>query len=173
MAGLFQKKITANIIIILGGIIILMAGLIYLRASIGKKLIDIQEQRQLILRKSRAYEMAAVLAGDWEKAKHAQSFLQNILPLSDQLINLPRELNFLSQQNKVSSNFSFGPQSPGGGGEPGSIGFRLSVGGSYEDITRLLRAMENSRYFIRHDFIDLNQSDGQTNGVFTSRVFSR
>jgi len=173
MAGLFQKKITTNIIITLGGIIVLITGLIFLRVSISKNLINIQDTRQLLLINSRASETAAILGKEWEKAKRAQSFLQNILPSSDQLINLPRELNFLSQENGVGSNFSFGPQSPGGENQPSSIGFRLTVNGSYQNITRFLRALENSRYFIRHDFIDLSQSDSQTSGVLTSRVFSR
>ncbi len=168
-----DAKLTKSIILSLSAIIFLALFTLWLGSDISSRSAAVLEGRKNLVQKSEALRSLAALKLDSERAKSYSSLLQNILPLRDQLISFPKDLEGIARKNKVDFGFSFGAEVASKDNLPGSLGFAITLGGKYANILDFMEEVESSRYIIEWVEMDIALVGDIFKGSASGRVFSR
>lgn len=150
-------------------IFILGAFLFFLKNDISKKTEKIKEIKQEIILRSKIINSLSIMRGDINLIQPYISGIDNFLFTKDQLINFSKELDSMAAQEKINiaSNFSEGS----GAGELKWIGLTSAAEGNFNNLVNFLKLIENSRYSVKLDNIDLSEKDNIFKTIFNGKVF--
>ena len=152
-------------------ILILAVALFLVGLDINKKIAQINELRININSRFLTTENLSVSRFDMAKFQPYISSLDLFSPNKDQLINLSREFNTIAFQNKVNFSSSFTGESPVSKTDLNWIGLNMNIGGNFNDIINFMKAVENSRYSIKLNSLDIRQKDNQFKSQLNGKVF--
>lgn len=141
--------------------------------DINNKITAIQTVRQEISFRLRATETFASLRKDADRARLQKALISSTLPLPDKLIDFPKDLAALAQQNGVQVAVSFGKEEASTEMSPGGIDFVLTVQGALTNWLKFLKALEKSRYLVRFDSFNVVNSPEGLQSVINGKVFSQ
>ncbi len=165
-----QLIITAGLAILM--ILILSAALVAVGIDISKRANQIGEIKKKIDFRSNIIKSLSILRSDINTIQPYIFGLDNILLARDQLINFSRELSAMAAQNKITIASSFSGEDSKTAGELRWIGLTATVEGGFNDLINFLKVIENSRYSIKLDNIDLNEkTGGGFKALFNGKVF--
>jgi len=97
--------------------------------------------------------------------KNKVAILENIIPNKDDLFTFTKEMEALGDEHDLESYFSFGSE-----GED-SIGYEMSIEGSYEEILDFIKIIENDLPFMNILLVDVVSIDGGYRAVIEGRIF--
>ena len=170
----FRQKIYFNIGWIAAVVIILLGAHSWLMLSVSDVAGQIQEKRKSLMASLRIFDNENLLKAELIKAERESLFLDNIFPVSDNLIEFPRDISVWASQNNITVGFSFVKETPATETEPGYTSFILAGKGSLSNILNFLRSIENSRYLIQYNQYDII---AENSNVYTllinGQIFSR
>lgn len=152
-------------------ILILAVALFLIGLDINKRVRQINELRNNINSRFLTTENLSVLRFDMAKFQPYISLLDLFSPNKDQLINLSREFNTIAFQNKVNLSSSFTGESPVSKTDLNWIGLNMNINGNFNDIINFMKAVENSRYSIKFNSLDISQKDNQFKSQLNGKVF--
>ncbi len=147
--------------------------LLWMAGDIRSKAFAIREQKRQLTVRSLSLQSLADLKSDAERARTFSSLLENILPLKDQLINFPKDMEDIAGRYGVDFGSTFGEERAASGVEPGFIAFTFNIGGAYDRIVAFINEAERSRYIIEWMAFDLSERSGSYRGTVSGKVFSR
>lgn len=162
----FQKKLSFNILIAAGAAVLIFIGTLFVGADINRRIERITSIKADTLFKQKAVASLAALKDQSGKADPYVSFLNNILPPHDSLINFPKDLRAIAIRNNGELEVNFGAETEAAGGKPGSANFEGSLRMSLQNFRNFLRDVERSKYFV--DFSDLDITGEQN--TYTIRI---
>jgi len=145
----------------------------WLRYDINRNVASIQNNKREIFAYAHATETLSALRTDLAKAKNEKPFLESILPRSEELINLSRDLSALAKQTNVEAVLNFGNEVKGSDNVPGFIYFNLAITGTFNNWLKFLETLEKGRYLMAFDSFNIT-SDGKTYRLNTNgKVFTQ
>ena len=100
--------------------------------------------------------------------------IENILPSRDELVNFSRDLSAAAGQNSVSFTSKFSGENLIGkisADDLKWIGVDFTLGGGFDNIVNFLKTVENSRYSIKLNALDLSRRDNDYRGLLNGKVF--
>lgn len=147
--------------------------LFFLAKDISGRVSSIERQRADLSARSQIVDSLIRLRADSEKARALIVPLQESLPTKDQLIEFSKQLENFARNNQLDFALRFGAESQSTAMEPGTNNFTITSGGSYENLIRFLRNVENSGYFVSFDLFDLTRSSRGYEIVVRGKVFSQ
>lgn len=175
MDSFFQKdyksRMIFNISLPLIGIAVFLSLSIWIAGDISRRAMLIQNKKNETASRAEKLGSLAVLKSDFESAKPYFSILENILPMKDQLIRLPREFEDLAKNHKINFGSSFGEEVASTPSAPGSIGFNFAIGGSYDRIVSFIKSAESGRYILNFMSIDISETSDGFRGTLGGKVF--
>lgn len=163
----------AQIGIILAIVVVFLTMIFWLSGDISERVVKIQNQQRELVARSISLESLSSLKSDAAAAKTLSSLLENILPLKDQLINFPKDMEEIARISGMDFGTSFGDEKSATESEPGYIAFVFTIGGNYEKIVNFMRQAEQSRYIIQWNNVDIAEKSSVYRGTISGRVFSR
>ena len=170
----FRQKIYFNIGWIGMAMIVLLGAYYWLVMSIADTVDQIQEKRKSLMAHSRILENESLLKAELVRAEKESIFLDNIFPVSDNLIEFPRDISVWANQNSIEVGFSFVKEVSAADAEPGYTTFILAGKGSLANIINFLRLIENSRYLIQYNQYDIiAESSNVYTLLINGQIFSR
>lgn len=157
----------------LGALIILIlgVGLIIIRADILKKTEQINEIKKELDFRSTIIKSLSTMRGDINLIQPYIFGLDNVLPTKDQLINFSKDLNMMAAQNKINLASNFSGENIESSKGLKRIGLTATAEGNFNDLVNFLKAVENSRYSVKLDNIDINEKDGKYKMLLNGKVF--
>lgn len=154
MMSNFKQEFVKKLLIAFLIIAVPLAGLIFLGWDINRRAQEIKKQRQELADRSAKLSLFAQLQSQSTKAEPYFSILKNILPGRDQLLDFPREMENLANQEGVGFGFTFGSEVPPSAEQPGWMNFTIVIQGSLPKIFRFIKAIENSRFLVNFRSFD-------------------
>lgn len=155
-------------------ILVLIIFLFILRADINGRSGQIIQKKTDFAVRSQSVKSLSVLRSEYEKALPSFDFLENILPARDQAITFAKDLEGFAGKYRLEYGFTFGSEAKSTVSAPGSVDFRISMGGTYDNIINFLKNVDKSRYFIYFSSMDLSKAGGDSfTSVVTGSVFTR
>jgi Tfp pilus assembly protein PilO len=133
----------------------------------------ISEQQRKLMSRSISLNSLSTLKTQAVEARAFSSLLENILPLKDQLIHFPRDIEEIARRGGLEFGSTFGEERGATAEAPGYIGFTFTIGGSYEKIINFLREVERGRYIVAWENMDISERAGTYRGNISGKVFSR
>lgn len=167
LAG-FKKKLLIHVGIALGVIAVPAIIIIVLNADINRRVTTITGYKQEQQLRVQTIDLLTGTNNDLRRADPLLATMQTLLPNKDQLINFPRELERTGTNYGVEIGFSFGAEKPASAQDAGSIRFSMTITGAYEDIVAFLKYVEQHRYFISVDSVDVRRSTRDNFSLVTS-----
>lgn len=168
----FKKKIILNIGISLGIISILGVILFFLNSNIQEKTRQIQETRLELNLRSQITKTLDSLRRESEQAKLYSAELENILITKDKLVNFSQGLRIIAQQNQIDLKLIFGAETPKIKTGLGEINVTITIDGSFDNLIKFFQGLENSRYSVKLDKLDLTRKDdGDFKATLSGVVF--
>ncbi len=170
----YQKQILKLVAISLAIIVLISAALIILGRDITNKASDITETKKNIFNNSRSVELLTLLQSDAATSKRYLPQMENFLISKDQLLNFSKDLNLMAQQNNLPLNLTFKGETPLTGDNPRqtSISINSESPSNMENLIKFLESVENSRYFVKFNSLDINQNNNRMRLNFDGQVFS-
>lgn len=135
---------------------------------------QLEEAHQTIQSHARVLEREAALKADMARAQREGSYLDSLLPSSDNLIDFPRDISVWAAQYSVDVGFSFVKEYSATTNAPGYTTFVLTGRGTLANIFNMLRQMEASHYLIdfsQYDFV--SESESVYTLLINGQIFSR
>ncbi len=167
-----KKKLLFNISVILGIVILLGTALLFLSSKIQDKAEQISDAKKELNIRSKTVESIALFRRKSEQVQPYLRELQNMLITKDDLINIPKDLKSIAQQNQVNLQITFGVDTPRTETEPGEINIAITTEGSFDNLIKFLKDLENSRYFVKLNKVDLTaRGDDNFRAVLSGAVF--
>lgn len=166
-----RKELTFIIAI---GLIIglfLTAILVYLGFDIVKKTDFIKGLRSEVNSRSQIAEALSFSRSDINKVQSYTSMIESFLPNKDQLLGLTRDLNTIAVQNNVNLTAGFSEESSKTVTDLKWIGVNINSEGDLGSLINFMKTMENSRYLIKSNSLDLVKGDKGFKLSINSRVF--
>lgn len=150
-----------NFIRILGvscGIVIVLGGILwYVKADIDKHLETTKTLRTDVTNIENALSALASLQGDAETANNYLAQIDRMLITKDQLLTFSTDISFLAQQAGFTGSPKFGEDTAPQTGELHKTNFSLFLEGDkgVGDLGNFLKLVEQSKYYVRFNSIDL------------------
>ena len=167
-----MKKQLITIISIGGATaIVLMLVLIYVGFDISQRTERIKESRLILNYSSRTGEKLAFLRLDLTAFEPYAGGLENALPDKEQLINLPRDLKTMAFQNSINITSNFSGEEFKSSSNFNWLGLTVGADGKFDNLINFLKLLDNSRYSVRFENIDLSSNSGGFKGSFVGKVF--
>ncbi len=154
----------------LGLVLILAAVFIFLSFDIIKKTAQVKNLRGKISSYYGANESLATLRSDMENVRPYLPGIDAFLLTKDQLIGFPRDFKSLAGQFQIDAVSNFletGEQS----GDMRWIGVRVSANGEIDGLIGFLKALENSRYSVGFDNLDLSKAVKGFKAALSGKIF--
>lgn len=144
-----------------GVIVVLIVILFILSSSISKYAATLVDGRQQLLARSAQLQAFATLRSDYNReAKNDLSLLYGVVPIEDQLINLPKDLQFLASQDNLEYSFSFVGRSSPSDQSLGSIQVQLSLEGPFEKLISFVQRLQNFKYLTKVTSVNISKVAG-------------
>lgn len=169
----FKKWFLKQVGISLIASLLLATLLLLLGRDISLKTANIKKQRQDLFLRSQALNSLASLRSESERSKNISKAIQELLPVSDQIINFPKSLENFARSNQLNFGFAFNSEVPAEENKPTINAFTLNLSGQYNNFLNFLKAVERSKYFTVFDYLDLNKKDAGFEIIIKGRVFSQ
>jgi Tfp pilus assembly protein PilO len=164
LAG-FKKKLLIQVSIGLGAVLLLSIFMILLNMDINKQADAIEQIKMQLALRARTIELLTSSKGDVEKAGMLLTKMQKMLPTEADQISLPREMQRLGATYGVETEFGYiGAKQPATDQQLGSMKFRMSVIGAYDDIINFLSYFEAHQYIMPFEFVDLSRKGKDKDG---------
>ncbi len=151
----FKKQLGIQIGIALAAVIVMVTGVQLAVGNLEGNAGRIQQQKTDLAFRIRATDQLASLKAASDKAQPLFKLLNATLPPKDELINFGQTLTQLAKSDKVDLGFTFGGEVAPKAGAPGYIPFSLTGSATYDSFQKFLKDVENSRYFVKMNSIDL------------------
>lgn len=164
-----QLILTAGLGILM--ILLLGGGLVFIGIDISKKSEQIKEIRNEISLRSKIINSLSTIRGEINKVQPYILGIENLLPTKDQLINFSKELDTAAAQNKVSLASNFSGEDARSSGDLKSLGLTASTEGDFSNLISFLKSVENSRYAVKLENIDLSERDKKFKMLFNGKIF--
>lgn len=159
---------------VIAGVLLFLAGMLwYVRADIGSRAEGIRAKQAQFAIAVRAVSARATLRQGREAAGPFLEEMGRVLPLRDQLIAFPRDLERLARARTVDVGFSFGAETPATAGTAGRIAFPLTVSGPLERVLRFLEDLERLPLIVALRGIELSGSGSAYSLTSGGAVFFR
>lgn len=168
-----EKSDILNWLLWAGALALLLGATAWLGYDMQTIVEGITKERRSILEEQRTIQSITTLKSGFDEAKGYVDILERLLPTKDALINFPKEMNELGRQQNIEATVSFGTETAGNESSPGSIQFLLNARGAYDAIANFLKAVEESRYLVAWDNIDISEHAGKYEAKINGKVFSR
>jgi len=155
-------------------VLVLAAAFVYLSFDIGKRVDKIKESRSSLDFHSQIAELLFALRADFNAVSPYILGIENILPSRDELVNFSRDLSAAAGQNSVSFPSKFSGENLIGkisADDLKWIGVDFTLGGGFDNIVNFLKTVENSRYSIKLNALDLSRRDNDYRGLLNGKVF--
>jgi Tfp pilus assembly protein PilO len=169
----FRSWLLRNIAFYVAGVLVVSGLLFFLSRDISDRVMFIERQRVDLSARSQILDSLLKLKSDSEKARGLLGSLEEALPTKDELIVFSKELEDFARSNQLDFSLRFGAESPATAVDPGTNNFTITSGGTYENLIRFLRNVENSGYFVSFDLFDLTQSSRGYEILIRGKVFSQ
>lgn len=167
----FAKKFSIDLIIFL----VLIGGIFFVQADIQKRADKISAMKQEIGQKAESFKLLSNLSAQESMAKEYSLQMDAYLIGKDGLfLNFSKDISLLAQQNGINSQLAFKEEIPPTDMEARKTSFALSLSGqaNLDNFNNFLVLVENSRYFIRLEGIDFNQSGNNLSASLSGKAFS-
>ncbi len=160
-------------IISIGGVVavILALALIYAGFDISQRVERVKESRLALNSNSQTSEKLSLLRLDLAAFEPYAAGLENALPDKEQLINLSRDLKTMAFQNSISIISNFSGEEFKSSSNFNWLGLTVSADGKFDNMINFLKLLDNSRYSVRFENIDLSSKDSGFKGAFVGKVF--
>ncbi|MDI6717687.1 MAG: hypothetical protein QMD86_01370 [Patescibacteria group bacterium] len=170
----YRKRIINAIIAGVAVICLMIAVVFVLGWDIKNKAEKAQTLRKQLQIQTESYELITILQADKEKSAKYLLRMDNFLINKDELINFPKEMNFLAKGNGFNQSISFGGETVPTGASSRKTGFGISLEGQggLDSLMKYLNAVEQSRYFVNFSNIDVNLEGVKIKAVMNGEVSS-
>lgn len=170
----FKKIIAKKIGISAILIAIFLIPMFILKSDIEKRAIDVINKKEQINTSSENIGSLAYLKIDSETAKKYLSQISTYLINKDQLLNFSNDIGLMSKQNNLNFLIAFGQEKPLAALTPRSTNISLSSQSqaNIDNLVKFLGLVENSRYFVRLENMDVSQEGSQLKVTTSGKVFS-
>ena len=171
----FKKSLIISLSITLGLTAVMLIAIIILANDSSEKADQIGRAKIEINAKNRSLEILTILQSDSQKAAAYSNQIDSLLITKDQLINSKRELNALAQENGMNLNLEFRDESPPTENELRKTNVVLNINsqtGGLMNFANFLKALENSKYFLKFTNADLNTEGARLSGTLNGQIFS-
>lgn len=171
----FTKKLLTEIGIALAVILSLIVGVFYFRSTIERKVVAVNDYREELATKTNQINSLVNLRRQYNNfASDALNLMRDTIPSKDQIINISQELEALGRSEGVGFGFSFLGETDPTESSLGNISFRLNVSGdTLDQILNLVERIENFRYLIKIDRVNIQTNNNQFNSTIEGKVFFR
>lgn len=157
-----------------GASILILTILVFLLGSdLANRAEKIKSQRLDLAIRLQSLSSLAALRTDSQKAEKLLINLQETLPSRDQLIGFSKALELIAKNNKLGFGFSFESEQAGTESSPGINYFNLTGSGSYGNFINFFKSIEQSRFFVGFDSVDLITKGKDFELVAKGKVFSQ
>lgn len=164
----FRKKLLIRLGAALAIILGLLTFIMVLNSDLNKRLSRLNDYKAELQSREAAIGLLTQLKSDAERAEPFFSVLKNSLPSRDDLVLFPRELERFAKQYEVDFGFSFGEEAVGSASSPSAVKFTIVLEGQYDNLLAFLKAVEQSRYYIRLSSIDISRKEEGKFGLISS-----
>jgi Tfp pilus assembly protein PilO len=170
----FQKKLFTHVSVAVGIVALLFLFLFLLNKDIAARAERIEVSKGEVALRMKTIELLTGANSDLKRAEPLLANLQTFLPNKDQLINFPRELQRAAKVYAVDVGFTFGAERPALPQVPGGIKFTMTISGTYDNVVDFLRTVEEHKYIVSLDSVDVQRSAKDTFSLLTSgEIFIR
>lgn len=166
-----RKELTFIISIGLIISLFLTAIIIYLGFDIAGKTDFIKGLRSEVNSRSQIAEALSFSMSDINKAQPYTSMIESFLPNKDQLLGLARDLNTIAVQNNVNLTAGFSEESSKTATDLKWIGVNINSEGDYGNLINFMKTLENSRYLIKANSLDMVKGEKGFKFSINGRVF--
>ncbi len=168
----FKKRLIIIIGVPLGIILILIVSLFFLGSDISSRANQIKQLRENLTLRLQSTESLVSLRQDFKQAQEYSPALNNLLPTRDELVGFIHDLTMIAKQNELDFSSSLGQESPQTDKGLGQISFTITSQGKFDNFVNFLKTLENSRYFIKLNTLDVTRQDDNFKALMTGQVFS-
>lgn len=168
-------KAILNLLVILGFLIFVLWILLFLGGEIKQGALDVGQKRAQIDSRIAAISRLTELRQEAEEASSALKSLQNIVPIRDDLLSVPRYVERLASGSNVTASFDFtGAEQAPEGDRAGSSSFKIIAKGPYPDLLSFIGGLERGDFFITINSIEITiQGDGTFGANIDGLVYFR
>jgi Tfp pilus assembly protein PilO len=159
----FRKQVLKHVGLSIAGIIVIGMLLFFVRRDIENRVEVAATIRASLVRYNQASASLISLRSNETTANHYLTILRNRLPNRDELINFPKEIVNLANRNKIELGFSFKGDVDAVKEELKNLAFSMTLAGTYDDALKFLRELENHRYFISVENVNLTRKSREEN----------
>lgn len=155
----YHKKLMIQLLIATGVLALLTVVLLVLGSNISRYSVALVQGRQDLLDRSATLQAFAALRSDYnQEVKNDLPLLYTLLPQQDQLINLPKDLQFLAAQDGLTYTFAFGPLTPASDQSFGTVQFQLTLGGTLNELMEFVQRFQKFKYLTKIIAINLSRA---------------
>lgn len=166
-----NKKILIETIIWLSVVVVMIMGILFLRSNIKSMSADMRAERSSLAEIAFQLETYAAMRDVYNRrASSYLDLMKERVPSQAQIINLPREIQFLASQAGVSIATSFADETPPGQ-QLGSIGIRIDTTGSLDNIVEFVNLLRRFPVLSVIDNVSLEKDGEKYTSVIRIRVF--
>ena len=170
----FKRWILINGSISVSLVLILAFLVFFTGRDIARRADLIRSQRRDLALQLQVFESLASLRSGAERADKLLPSIQGILPAKEQLIEFPKKMELAAKSNQLGFGFRFDAETGGTDKEPGTDSFILTSYGRYQNFTKFLKFIEDSKYFVGFNSFDLNRrAENNFEILIKGKVFSQ
>jgi len=168
----FKKRLLITIGIPLAICLILALALFFIGSNITNQTAQIEKLKGDLFNRQQLAQSLANLKQGTEQVQPYIAELENILPSQDQLLGFSRDIGIIAKQNKLNLNTTLGQQISQNGDGLRQTDFTSTAQGTFDNFINFLKSLENGRYFIKLNTLDLTGQDGDFKMLMNGQVFS-
>jgi Tfp pilus assembly protein PilO len=172
----FRRESWISIAVIVGSLLVYGGLVWWFDRDLEAKAKDVALSRSLINQRAKSIEVLANLKRNSREVESRQEIMAQLIPVREELLNFPRWLEGIARLHGVAMVFSFDPgTTPPQGDRPGHENFRLTANGSYEELERFFRDIEqqSSRFLLSLNSFDLVRTESDYRATVLGRVYYR
>lgn len=155
-------------------IVVLIGGVWYMKSRIDEKFLVIEQKQVSVRANEKSLATLAMLQGNAEKAKQYLPQIDRMLTTRDQLLSFSTDISFLAQQAGFAGSPKFKEETAPQTGDLRKTNFSLSLEGvkNVDGLGNFFRLVEQSKYYVRFDTIDVTREGGNLRATLNGYVIS-
>lgn len=155
----FKKRLLKQVGLGLGIIIVLVVFMFVLSADINSRTLAIDQAHNELTLRTQTINLLTGSNTDLKKSDQYLANLQQFLPEKDALVDFREAIPRIGKTYAVDAVLGFTRiEKAATADQPGSIGFDLVVGGTFDDIIDFLKYIEAHKYLINIASVDIQIS---------------
>ena len=173
MAPELKKQIFVHVALSLVAVLFLSVLLFLVQGDINRRVLKIQEFESRLAAHTRAEESLIALKAGAEEARRARAVLFKYVPISDELINFPKELTAIARDQNTQLSVSFGGEALREDGLRELI-FEIRTISGYANFLAFVDALESGPRLVTLQNLTVSRRDNDSfEGLISGKVFSR